>query len=311
MIRRSPAEYYIKYLLLHPNRYSDEDVENALYRYHLDYPGGTYLSRLRQQMEVPIQFFPYDELHFASYRFLCQHKVLRAFHQDEPMRDAVKILESPRAKELVETMLITQDPEALVCHRLESLGMRASCEALKRYAHYFWNLSLIDGTELRALLDMRYKQTMFEGDTVKDVARGNAMKKAAYMDPRWLAANAPDARTASLMNQIRNGYLPSHFDMTKLVTSLIALAMVRTEHELISGGPESAMRARDFTTVAHNLHTLLADMGSPSDNLLSELTTMGVTLQHGDAVVPTIGQLTEGNYSAELQAVGAEETHNE
>jgi len=309
MIRRSPAEYYIKYLLLHPNNYSDEDVEQALHQYHLDFPGGTYLVRLRRQLERPRPFFPYDELHAPSYKFIVQHKVLYAFHQDDDMRAALKVLDRPKAKEIVETMTITQDPTLLICHRLESVGVRLSTKGLNRYTHFFWNLDLVDSTELRALLEMRFRQTMFEGENARDTARGLAMKRSGYIDPRWLAVNAPDAPTASLMNQIREGYLPSQFDVSKLMSSTADLAVVRARHELLSGAPDSAARARDYSVVAQNMLALLEVIGSPTESLFKDINQLGIELKHAENKVKNISQLTDGNFSADVQLMQEDSKH--
>lgn len=307
MIRRSPAEYYIKYLLVHPDNFSDERIEETLAEYHLDNPGGSYLPRLRRQVDRPRPFFPYDELHFNSYRFLTRQKIVHMFFPDKATMGALKILETPRAKEIVETMLITEDPDLLICHRLESIGVRIDPPAIQRYRHFFFNVVLVDRAELRALMEVRFKATPFDGEGVYNSARALALKHSGYSDPRWIAANAPNARVASMMNSIREGFLPTSVNLAKLAHSTAVLAMTRMQAEMLATGPESSGRSRDYSIVAQNVYALLEQIGAPDEELRNELISMGVELQHSEKKVPSLQQLTDGNFSADLQLVKNDE----
>ena len=303
MIRRSPAEFYIKYLLSHPDNFSDEDVVKSVQGHQLDLPGGSYLERLRHQLVRPQPFFPYDIHHHPSYQFLNRNRIYFAFHPDEAMMDALKILALPRAKEMVETMMIIDDPPILILHRLESLGLRTDKKSLVRYAHHFWNIQLVDSTELRALLDMRFKTELPDDAGGKDVARGLSLRKAAYADPRLIAANSPSAQAASLIYSVRSGFLPTRLDVSKLISTTAELAIAQAHIEMLSGGPSAAMRARDYTTAAQNLYMLLEQRGAPDTELHRSLIGMGLELKHTEQDVSGIHQLTEGNFSAEMQVV--------
>ena len=122
MIRHSPCEVYIKYLLSHVGGYGDEDVIQILRLKQLDFIGPSYLQRLRSDLLVPTTFRPHDRRHRPSARFLSTHQLHYLYHPDGAMEIARKVLHNPRAKEAMETMLITADPPALIADSMTSLG---------------------------------------------------------------------------------------------------------------------------------------------------------------------------------------------
>ena len=70
MIRRSPGEYYTKFLILQPARYTDAQIKELLLDDQLDYVSGSYMKKLRAQCRPPEPFFPYDKNHRRSRNFL-------------------------------------------------------------------------------------------------------------------------------------------------------------------------------------------------------------------------------------------------
>lgn len=300
MIRRSPAEFYIKYLLVHPDEYSDEDIELTLKEHQLDNPGSGYFDRLRKRLKVPKPFYPYNDQHPFSWRFLMREKIFPLFHPDHRMLNALNILHKPRAKEAVEAMTLVNDPPALICHRLLSMGVRVDIKDLQRYQHFFWNIQLVDSTELRALLAVRVDEMVLNDAGGANQVRAGAMKMAAYMDPRWVASRSYIPEVAALRNQMRFGYMPDRIDLARLVNAAAVIATSRILDELSSSHPHAARNSEQFSQVATNMLTMLELIGSPDEEMRKDLTALGLETDELDTV-KGVEVLTEGTYTSEMQ----------
>lgn len=296
MIRRSPAEYYIKYLLLHPDKYGDEDIKRVLREHHLDFPHGNYLDRLRSGLKVPSPFYPLNEFHKASYRFLVKERVHTFYYPDKHTEAALNILNTPRAKELVESMGIVEDPLSLTVTRLQKAGLGTYCvEDLKRYNHYFWNVRLVDSLELRSLVSKRAEEMILDGGKEGDILAAKSMIRAQYSDPRYNAVNAPSQLMAAIRLQIRFGYMPSRIDTARVAEMAATLAAAGALDAGMVGGPKAAASMRDYALAAAQLSELQRSLGSPNSSVTKELHQMAVqTALDG---VPHIDSLTMGDYS--------------
>jgi hypothetical protein len=297
VIRRSPCEQYIKYLLLHPDAYGDQAVEDILRAQHLDFVSQRYISRLRSRLQPPKQFKPYNRLHAESARFLTRERVYYLFHPDEAMEQANAILHSPRGKECIETHLIAQDTPAFVLHGLHRLGLRASLKAVERYRFHYWNLMLVDDTELRALLHLRAEYVSPMEDD-QDPQLRMAMKKASFRDPRRMMSAMVSSPMAALLNMVRQGLVPSELELTRLANSVRVTALVRAAEAALLGAPSSAAEARDYSTVVQNMTSVVAELGSPDEDLQKDLQKLALALEESE--VPTIKQLG-GEHTVDLQ----------
>ena len=296
MIRRSPAEYYIKYLLLHPDKYDDDDIKRILREHQLDFPYGGYLDRLRAGLKMPTPFYPFNENHKASYRLLVKERVHTLFHPNEHMCAALEILKTPRAKELVESMGIVEDPLALTATRLQRAGIGTyTIEALKLYVHYFWNTKLVDSLELRSLVSKRAEEASLEGGEGGDLITQKSLIRAQYSDPRYNAVNAPSQLMASLLLQIRFGYMPSKVDTVRIAEMAATLAAAGALDAGMVGGPKAAASMRDYALAAASLSELQRSLGAPNTSVTKELHQMAV--QTSMDAVPHIDSLTRGDYS--------------
>ncbi len=309
MIRRSPCELYIKYLLVHPDEYSDENIRDIVRGQQLDYIGHDYLVRLRRRMRQPIPFYPNDRMHAPSRRLIDKHKLAGFFHPDETSIAAMKLLEKPRAKELIETMVIAEDPPALIAHRLRGIGLTTTVRAIKRYCSFYWNISLVDSTELRALLQMRVEYPRYRDDGMELIPETklqlSAMKKAQYQDPRRMMVDIPIVPMAGLMNRLRMGMMPSQLDLAKLANVTRIAATVRSFQSTMSGGPNGAVQAMNYAIVAEKMSAMIEDLGSPDMELQRDLQQLGLATD--DGTVPYIGEL-EGAHTVSLEPIEAEAT---
>jgi hypothetical protein len=298
MIRRSPAEYYIKYLLLHPDDYGDGDIERTLREHHLDYPSGDYLARLRSRMRPPKPFYPMNDRHQPSFKYLVIEKVHTLFHPDRRTHAALDILNTPRVKEVVEVMAIVGDPPALTVTRLRKMGLGEYKTAdILRYQHFFWNVSLVDATELRALMTKRVDDMALDDpNNPGSVVAYKAMKRAQYNDSRFDAVNSPCSALSAMRLQIRFGYMPDRIDTTRLAGLGAHVCGLAAGEAPLVGGPKAAQNARDYAIAAKNLAELRQMLGAPDESIRKDLYALGVQTASAEDV-PHIDSLTEGDYT--------------
>ncbi len=299
MIRRSPCEYYIKYLLIHPDAYSIDDIHQALREQQLDFPGEVSIQRMKNRLRPPPVFRPYDPRHQPTFRFLVQEGVYYLFHPDQHMRAAIYLLGRPRAKEMIEAMSISNDPIDLICHRLGKIGIQATPLDLKRFFCFFWNMDLVDRTELNALLRMRVETMVADGDDPVSRARHRAMKAAYYNDTRMAAVASPVSPFAGVLNQMRYGFRPDRVDIVALLETAKEIATIRTAEELLGRGPNAAQTSRDFSAALQNLHSLTESVGSLDADLQNNV--MNLMLDTDGEEVPYIQQLTGGDHTVDVQ----------
>jgi hypothetical protein len=300
MIRRSPCEVYIKYLLVHPDTFSNDDVIDLLRLKQLDFLSPAYLDRLRLGLKVPKNFRPHDLLHPASSRFLAKHCIHYLFHPNKSVQQSMDILDDPRAKEDMEAMLITADPAALIAHRMRSLGRKCDVDTVERYKFFFFNVDLVDSTELRAILRLRVDFSHPESDEYEDQMRA-AMKKSAYRDPRRMMADQPTRAMGTLLNQMRMGYMPSQLELSRLLTATRAVTAAQAFSSAQIGGHTGASEARDYVLASKMIGEMMNDIGSPDSDLQAELQAIALRTDKED--VPYIGELTSGEHTVDVMPI--------
>lgn len=304
MIRHSPAEMYIKYLLAHPDRYSNDTVIELLQLKQLDFIGPSYLERLRRSLRTPFPFRPQDRLHRPSMKFIMQHQSYYLFHPDKPMERALYLLDNPKAKEVLETTIITNDPIGLISHRMNAMGMECDTRTVERYRFFFFNTDLVDVTELRALIYLRSHFVPENSDEYEDQVRG-ALKKTAFRDPRRALADHPMPFVASVMNQMRLGFLPTQFDIAKLLRTARDLAIAQVASSGCVAGRGDAAAGRDYSMTAKMMQELMMDIGSPDLDLRKELQMLALRTEQ--VQLPYVKELTDGSYTVDVQPIEQED----
>ena len=96
-IRRSPAEYYLRYLITNPRSRSTEALQKRFESAQLDYLGDEYVERLRSEMSPPKTFRPWVRGHEPSRRFLVKHRIFDLYHRPRAVEQAFRLLGDPRA----------------------------------------------------------------------------------------------------------------------------------------------------------------------------------------------------------------------
>ena len=302
MIRRSPCEYYIKYLLVHPDDYGDEEVEELLRTQQLDNIGMEYLELLRASCPHPMPFYPFDEMHFRSQRFLIREGIRGLFVTTSHVECAMKLLQLPRAKEFIETSLICRSLPAWIAAVLSrKMGIPATQESIDIYKHFFFNVDLVDSHELKTIIRKRVEMVDVY-DPHQSVLKTLAWK-TGFSDPRRVSAEMSIAPLAGMMNEVRLGLMPTNVELSKVATTTRLVATVGCLEGLMRG--ERPDRCRDLAQTAKLMHEMLETIGDPESDLQESLRALA--LQTEAEPIPSIHQLSAGHHTVDVQPINEHE----
>ncbi len=295
---RSPAELYVKYLLAHPARYSTAMVRKCLEELSIFYLGDDYVEYLRSRMVIPDPFHPQNKMHQKSHRFLLAENIRSLFIPTHDTKLALKLVEKPRVKEFVETMLLSHAPVAAISTRVLALGTQATPAAINEYKKYFWNTDLLTSTQFRTILEMELNQNILDNDLPQVADRKRAMKKASYLDPRKLAADLPSSPITALMAQMRMGVMPNRMELGKIVESAQAMGSLKVLEAIMFGSPQDSSRALNYSMVVKNMTEVLESVVKPDEHLREQL--QAIALRTEAAPVPSIHTLSAGRHTVDV-----------
>lgn len=299
MIRRSPCEYYTKFLILQPAKYTDAQIKELLVDDQLDYLSTSYMKKLREQCRPPEPFFPFDRSHRRSRNFLISEGIEDLFENTASVKAAKAILKTPRAKELVEAMTLTRVPVKAISIALSrQRGAIFSDEAVVTYQRYFWNIELLDSTEMRALLLQRAMAPELHQDAEVQ-AHAKSFKSASYTDPRRVAAQMMHTPIGARLAQMRMGFMPSTDELAKLVEAVRITALARSFEMATYGGPEDSIKALNYALTAEKMGNILEQIVRPDEELRSQLSAIALRTNAPNKA-PSIKQLSGGNHTVEL-----------
>lgn len=307
MIRRTPCEYFLKYLIIHPDGLSDGKIQERLQELGLDNLGDYYITKQREKLRPPSPFYPFDQYHNRSQRFLIKEGVQALFLHDSDALTALKILEFPRHKEFVEAMIMAYAPfEAIADSLTRHKKFRCKAKAIELFKHYFWNIDLLDSVQMRALIDIRATSAAHHAD---ERVKGQAepLRKAHYNDPRRVISQLPYAPMSAVMAQMKMGLMPARVNLTKVVEKTREAAAMAAYEALSSGGIRDSQRARDFAEVVRAMTEVLDTIVRPEENLREDLAQ--IALRTEDSTVPYIHQLSAGEHTVDMHPVSKDPNH--
>lgn len=295
MYLRSPAEHFIKYLLLSPDECRDNEIFQKVEELGLDGISTKYIGRLRERLKPPNPFHPTDKGHMPSRAFLFKEGVDRMFLPDKDMKTALHLVGRPRVKEVIESTLLSGAPSEYVCSvLLRTQRTVCSPKALDLYEHYFWNLELLDSSQMRVLLQLRYNS--LEGDS-EGVQR--MLKGAYYQDPRRVAAELPYSPTSTMLTQMRMGMQPGKGEVGIQMLDARRTAMLKAIEAVHRDGPMDSKRSLDYFQGARILTELLEVVVKPDQNLNEQLSA--ISLRTDTRPLPSLQELSAGKHTADLQ----------
>lgn len=305
MIRRSPCENYLKYLVSHPHGYDNRRIRNICVLQQLDFVDEYYLDRLRKKVVPPVPFYPHDDMHERSQRFLMKHRIWKLYYPDPDMEAATALLEQPKAKEHIEMMLLGHATPTWIASALRRTGVKATAESVKLFKYYYWNTDLVDTTELKVLLLVRgASEIQEEGRNPLETSAYQALTiKAGRTDPRLLAVESQLPAMTTMMNMLRMGFMPSNVELSRIASATRIAANVQAFSSSLRGAFGDSERSRDYAQVVKTMTEVLDAVGSPEEDLTHQLTTL---LQTDKSEMPTIKQLG-GSYTVDVQPTAAPE----
>jgi len=307
MIRRTPCEFYLKYLIVHPDKLADTQIQEKLQELGLDDLGDYYIKKLREKLKPPSPFYPADQYHARSQRFLIKEGIQCLFLHDEDAMTALRILDLPRHKEFVEAMVMAYAPFDAIADSL-SRHKRFKCrpKAIELFKQYFWNIDLLDSVQMRALIDIRASSAAFHADE-RVKGQSGPLKKAYYSDPRRLISQLPYSPMSAVMAQMKMGLMPAKVNLTKVVERTREAAALGAYEAISAGGPRDSQRARDLSEVVRAMTDVLETIVRPDENLREELSR--IALRTDEGTIPYIHQLSSGQHTVEMQPVPKEPHH--
>lgn len=299
MIRRSPCEYYTKYLILQPTKPSDEQIKELLQDDQLDYLGAAYMKKLREQCRPPEPFFPDDKNHRRSRNFLITEGIEDLFDGTKDVKAARTILKTPRAKELVEAMTLTRVPVRAISIALSRQRQAIFSDgAVLAYQRYYWNVELLDSTEMRALLLCR-AEAAHESKDPEVQLQGKPFKTASYTDPRRVAAQMSHSPLGARLAQMRMGFMPSTNELARIVEEVRMTVLSRALEVATYGGPDDSKRALDYALAAEKMGNVLEQIVRPDEELRQQLSAIALRTNAPNKA-PALKQLSGGNHTTSL-----------
>lgn len=294
----SPAERYIKYLFLHGDKLTVPQVKEKLADANLDYISDAYLEKVKKALKPPELFYPSDERHAASARYIMDEGVYRLFHQQLTMKTAFNILARPRVKEYTEAMLILRTPLQAIANFLRfQWRVAASTQAIEDYKHCFCDMELLDSTGTRILQALHIDLIADDVPELKD--RTKILKSAFYKDARVEASELPSTPGSALLVQARMGFRAKHYDAALGAMEAIELAVQKAQEALLRDGPGDHMKFVNLVNGARMLNEMRELLASPSDRMHDEFKALSI--QTAKDVLPTAFQLSGGNMTVDLE----------
>lgn len=297
---RSPAEYYIKYLVVHPDQYETPVIKQRLIDEGLDFISDAYIDGLRAKLAPPSPFYPHDRNHKASFSFILRERINSLFQQDLSMKMALELLDTPRAKEFVETMVLIQVPfSAISAFVTKHRGVYCTPDALELYTHYFWNINLVDSSQMRALLELRVD--LAEEHIPELKGRKGVLKHAYYKDARTLAAELPYSPTTAMLVQTRLGLKPGKHDLALRMLEARDNAALNLVKAAQQDGPGDSQKFLNYAQGSRILEELLQMVVKPEDEMREQLRS--IALRTETRPIPSIHQLSAGQHTVDVAPI--------
>jgi hypothetical protein len=287
----------LKYLVTHP-KYSIDDVVKIAREKQLFCVGRSYLERLKAEHPTPTPFRPEDRRHKRSQKFIFANGLWPFYDNNVEMRDAFRILDAARPRELTECMILSRISPRDIRLTVRALtGMKVAAGAIKLYQDAFWSLALVDRRSIVVILDIQLEQCRESSDP--DIRKQyKHLKRAARLDPRRLAASLPDGEFVgpAVLNRIGVG---SYVNVPVVLDKIRSIALVQAGVAVCSGTARDAKKAEMLLRAAQIANELHDAVEKPEDRLADDLRKF--TLKYDDERCKTFDELCgAGNYTTDL-----------
>jgi len=277
MFVRSPSEFYLKYLVTHPDGLTTAAVRAHMHSRRL-YPGPDgYIDALRTRLFPPKPFFPSRPKHKPSSDFLIEEGIYGLWHQNEHTKMAMSLLEQALPQEAAHAMLsVGSPPESTALLLDKRFGLPFSTQAVERYKKYFWNTDLVSRAEL--------------GQICAALA-GTPQK----FDPVLNAARLPATPMSAVVVQIRLGFIPEKLNQYEALKKCTEACTYRMYEALMTGGKEGAEIFRNLSWGQKFTFDAMSTMAAPENDLKKMISSIELVTKATKP--PTIDEVTGGNVS--------------
>ena len=303
MIRHSPCERYIRYLLLDNIERTNAEIRGLLDAQGLDCLSDGYLDGIRQfYRALPEGFDPRSRQHAPSFNLVRSAGVLDLFQGDPvEMEPVYTILDSPRAKEFIEAALIWEASPRIITDQLQRrFGIiTATPQAVVRYQWFYWDVNLLDTVELKGIIKLRYLR-LKESASSEASLQGKALTSALYSDIRWIAANTPKSPYFAMLGLMNLGIMPPDFDTNAVLAKAQQNISLRVLQESSSVFPESDRRLLNWATSYKMLAELAEQRANPEDDLRAQLEL--ITLRTDTQKMPHVLAVSNGQHTVDLMS---------
>jgi hypothetical protein len=304
MIRRAPAEVYIRYLLCHPDGYNNEAIKERMQELELFCPINRELDRLRRTYKPPTPFYPYNRKHEPSIRFLKDTGIYSLFYPDRSTKYAMAILQNRKVRSTVEQLLAQNaKPHMIVEILSRRFGFACSVDGVRKYEYFFFSQDSLRHEKQQAL-DIVMSSWSVASDGDLTAAHVQAEKRAKWDDPRRTALRLPTCAPAQRLIAMQNGYMPkeSEYNVAEELTSLMRMLMDHAKLKLIENGPTAAKDANEAVSAMQRLAAIVEQVRKPDELIIEQVQGLAIT---SDTEKPkTISELTQGNHTLDLQPIG-------
>lgn len=289
-ITRSPAERYIKFLILRA-RMDNFSIRRELERRRLVPVGSRFLDELRDRLRPPEPFHPWQLDHQASQSFLEREGIETLFRRAPVAGDALRIAEQPRLQEVVEVLLLAGASPEMVAAGLEArTGAHVTAGVVAAYRSLCFDLSLFDRSEVRHLMRRRLGRNV-DPDIVRS-------------DARATAASLPVGAVNGVLASLRMGALPRHIDYRRLAESARGVLAARVLEAAVGGTRKDATAALHFAGALRVVHELVEGTADPNGAVLEAVQHMQIVSD--TSRLPTVRELSGGRHTVDLLPLGPE-----
>ena len=176
LLTKSPAERYIKYLILRYPGMNTEALMDQLDEQGLEPLGPEYLVRVRNLLNPPQPFRPRSG-HQPSLVYLGSLGIAELYNKTSDSEMALEILASGRGKEHVETMVIAGMPVDMLARSLGHHGFPGvSARTVELYISWFWDVVTLSSMQKRMLGEIG-KNAIVRSRSPEVQAQADALKK--------------------------------------------------------------------------------------------------------------------------------------
>lgn len=279
-----PAYYWAKFYLSRRSHTYD-GVAQLLSILNLGGLNSTELQKIDSEMDYPVPFSPKNLRDRQSQTFLRKERIYDAWHPGEDMKKAISITEVPKLRHVVEAYILApiKPDQAVKKINRRFPDAKMTTRAYELFQHYFWNRELMSGAEWGKFVedrDQANREWLQLAIDVRGPGGVQALMWKTNTGPlRGIEANRAftDVRNIALMciQQIAM-HQPSKYHSEMLLNYTRAMKLAQ------EGIDSSSDAVRDVVQAFHSFR-----------------------MRHAEMTVPSIQQLTGGNFS---EAEGGSDT---